>query len=133
MTVVTGISSELAELAAGERRRAKRRLQRRVQTDMRTRIGRRQRAIERELRAELVKMGRQVTIHDDCLIGSLANCMVQLEIAAGDRSRGLKVDDEQITRLANTSQRLIAMLGLRHQVVEDPGPGLAELIRRERL
>src|SRR5438445_5387540 len=74
-----------------------------VLVDQRTRLARRARTIERQLRAEVERLGRTVTVHDDILIGQLAACMVRSEVMRGEASRGGQpVSDEQLTRLANT-------------------------------
>src|SRR6266566_4963081 len=92
-----------------------------VLVDQRTRLARRARTIERQLRAEVERLGRTVTVHDDILIGQLAACMVRSEVMRGEASRGGQpVSDEQLTRLANTAQRLVGALGLRPQVTEPP-------------
>jgi hypothetical protein len=78
---------------------------RRVLIDQRSRVARRLRAIENDLRAQLRVQGRIVLVHDDILIGNLAQCMLRMEIMRGEQSRGHFVDDEQLTRLANASQR----------------------------
>jgi hypothetical protein len=98
--------------------------QRRVLIDRRTRVARRQRAIERDLRAQLERQGRTVTIHDDILVGNLANCLLQVEFMNGERSHGARVDLEQCTRLANASQRLVAALGLQPEVLQPKPPRL---------
>jgi hypothetical protein len=95
--------------------------------DGRTRIARRQRAIERELRAQLTAQGRTILIHDDIQIGALADCMVKMEILRGEASRGHAIDDEQLTRYANIAQRLVSALGLR-PTVQPPGPSLREYL-----
>jgi hypothetical protein len=93
---------------------------RRQALDLRTRVGRRQRQIERELEQELVKIGRKPTIHDQILVANLAQLLMQLEIWRGPQSRGEQIDNEELTRVANASQRLIAALGLKPEVAEQP-------------
>jgi hypothetical protein len=99
-----------------------------VLIDKRTRVARRQRAIENELRAQLRAQGRTILVHDDILVGNLAACMLRLEIMRGEQSRGHFVDDEQLTRLANASQRLVSALGLRPTVQPAAGPSLREYL-----
>jgi hypothetical protein len=103
---------------------------RRAQVDMRFRVAKRQRQIERGLRASLIGQGRVITIHDDCLIGSLANCLIQQEIMTGERSRGAHVDTEELTRLANAAQRLVGALGLKPEIAQEPAPRLHEYLDR---
>ena len=106
------------KLTDDDRRRIRQEQQnraRRAQQDMRTRIGKRQRQIERGLRDSLIGQGRVITVHDDVLVGSLAGCLIQQEILAGERSRGAYVDTEELTRLANAAQRLVGALGLKPQ------------------
>jgi hypothetical protein len=125
--------TEPGPTAPAKRKRKPRRTppeQRRAWVDQRTRVARRQRAIERDLRASLQRQGRVITVHDDCLIGSLASCLLQTEIMAGERSRGARVDLEQTTRLANASQRLVAALGLKPEVLRPKPPRLEEYLER---
>jgi len=109
--------------------------QRRVLVDQRTRVARRLRTVENELRDQLRAQGRVVLVHDDIMIGHLAQCMVSLETMRGDASRGLRVDDEQLTRLANTAQRLVNQLGLKPAILEAPRepvarPSLTQTLKR---
>jgi hypothetical protein len=91
-----------------------------VLIDQRSRISRRAKTIERQLRGEVERVGRIVTVHDDVLIGQLAACMVRSEVLAGEASRGNPASDEVLTRLANACQRLVGALGLKPQVIEPP-------------
>src|ERR1700756_5560794 len=93
-----------------------------VVVDQRTRIARRARAIESELRDRLRAMGRAVTIDVDCYIGSVAGCAVKLELLKGQASRGVFVDSEELTRLANVVARGLGALGLRSDALEKPAP-----------
>jgi hypothetical protein len=91
-----------------------------VLIDQRSRIVRRTRAIEKQLRAEIERLGRVVTVHDDILVGQLATCMVRSEVLRGEASRGAApASDEVLTRLANAAQRLVGALGLKPQVIEE--------------
>jgi hypothetical protein len=91
-----------------------------VLVDQRTRIARRARTIERQLRAEIERCGRIVTVHDDILVGQLASCMVRSELLRGEASRGQHVSDEDLTRMANACQRLVGALGLKPMTLEKP-------------
>jgi hypothetical protein len=96
--------------------------QRRVQFDRRTKVARRLKVLERELRAEVERTGRSITIHDNVMIGSLAQAALRMELLKGDQSRGVLITDlnEQLTRLGNMAQRLTTALGLRHAVLSGP-------------
>jgi hypothetical protein len=56
--------------------------------------------------------------------------MVRMEILRGEVSRGHFIDDEQLTRLANTAQRLVAALRLDRKG-EPAQPRLAEYLARK--
>jgi hypothetical protein len=98
--------------------------------DQRTRIARRIRTIENELRGSLRKQGRVVTVHDDMLIGQLSSALVMSEILKGEQSRGVFVDLEQMTRVMNATQRLIAALGLKPELVTGEGPSLSDILEQ---
>ena len=93
-----------------------------VLVDQRTRIARRTRQIERQLRAEIERCGRIVTVHDDILVGQLAAVMVRSEVLKGEASRGRHVPDQDLTRLANAAQRLVGALGLKPAAIEPSRP-----------
>jgi hypothetical protein len=97
--------------------------QRRVLIDQRTRIARRIRTIEKELRDRLCAQGVTVTVDLDCFVGSAAACAVNLEMMKGAASRGHFVDNEEMTRTLNTMQRSLSALGLKPAVLE-PKPDL---------
>jgi hypothetical protein len=109
--------------AAGEAERQRRREREaalKAQTqDQRTRIGRRVRAIERDLRNQLRRQGRTVTIDIDLTVGQIAQAAVRIEAFRSQQSRGLAVDDNQFTRLLNISQRGLAKLGLKPSLFDD--------------
>jgi hypothetical protein len=128
--------ADTAQSAVADRPKRKRKRkptppeQRRVLLDQRTRVARRLRTIEGELRRTLRQQGRVIDVHTDCMIGNLAHCLVHAEMLRGEHSRGIHVDLEQLTRLANTSQRLVAQLGLKPSLAEEPGPSLGDIIER---
>ena len=135
MTVASTIDTEyLREQAKEEarpRRNSQRYNQRRAQVDMRTRIGKRLREIEKGLRAEVLGQGRVISIHTDLLIGSAAQLMLQIEHMRGLRNAGELVDGEELTRAVNSLARAIGQLGLRPSLAEPPKPrpSLASMIR----
>ncbi len=105
-----------------------------VLIDQRTRLARRARTIERQLRAEIERLGRIVTVHDDLMVGQAATLATQVEIARGMASRGQHVDNEALTRTANALARALNALGLKPSVVEPavpkPIPTLAATFER---
>ena len=99
--------------AARQRRRERDAAVKAQLADQRTRVGRRVRAIENNLRAQLRKQGRAVSIDADITIGQIAQATVRIEAFRAQLNRGLEVDDNQMSRLINISQRGLSKLGLR--------------------
>lgn len=122
MTVSTTVDNDYLEARAKEEARIRRQVYRRTWIDQRTRVARRARSIESQLRAQLRKQGRAITIADDMLVASLARATVELELLTGAQSRGEVTDLEQTTRALNVQQRLVSALGLRPADLEPPQP-----------
>ena len=114
------------------RRLAREAALRRQAQDQRTRIGRRVRAIERQLREILKRQGWGVTIDADICIGQVAQANVRLEALRSQMSRGLEIDDNQFTRLINISQRGLAKLGLRPTLLDVDRAPRGQSIARQR-
>jgi hypothetical protein len=122
--------------AAGEAERQRRRereaaIKAQAQ-DQRTRIGRRVRTIERDLRNQLRRQGWTVTIDADLAIGQVAQANVRLEALRSQMSRGLAIDDNQLTRLINISQRGLAKLGLRPTLLDVDRVPRGQSVARQR-
>jgi hypothetical protein len=107
-----------------QRRRKRDALVKELQADQRTRIGRRTRSIERDLRNQLRRQGRTITIDIDLTCGQIAQAAVRCEAFRASLNQGHPVDDEQHSRLINILQRGLSKLGLR--------PTLFDASERER-
>jgi hypothetical protein len=100
--------------------------------DQRTRIGRRVRSIENQLRAQLRRQGRTISIDADITIGQVAQAQVRIEAFRAQMSRGLAIDDNQFTRLIDISQRGLVKLGLRPTLLDDGRAPRGLRVARER-
>jgi hypothetical protein len=115
--------------ARNKQRRLRSAALRKQAADQRTRVARRTKAIEADLRKQLRAQGRIITVHDDVLVGNLAQCSLMLEVLRAEQSRGADIDPEEITRLANTASRLIGQLGLRPETAQPEAPRLGEYLK----
>jgi hypothetical protein len=88
--------------------------------DQRTRIARRARAIERQLREMLRRQSsKPITVDVDLTIGQIAAVAVRLEILRAEQSRGIVVDADKVSRLANTIARALARLRLKPTMFDE--------------
>jgi hypothetical protein len=106
------------DLAVAHQEAAAQAAHRRTAQDQRTRIARRVRSVENQLRAQLRRRGRTISIDDDLSIGQIAQAQVRIEATRAQQSRGLEVDDMALARLINISQRGLAKLGLRPTLLD---------------
>jgi hypothetical protein len=91
------------------------------QQDRRTRVGRRARAIERQLRDMLKRLGKSISIDVDLTIGQIASVAVRAEILRAEQSRGAIIPADKLTACANVIARGLSRIGLRPDMLDETG------------
>ena len=76
----------------------------------------------REFIDTLADQGREPTARDKVTIGNAAACIVRTEMLTAQMLAGQPIYDDQLTRLANLSERLLTSLGLRSAAEPAPEP-----------
>jgi hypothetical protein len=101
-------------------------------SDNRTRVARRTRTIERDLRNQISRQGRVITIDVDVTIGQIAAACVRIEAMRSVMSRGEVVDDERLAALINICQRGLGRIGLRPTLLDADRPSAGLSVARAR-
>jgi hypothetical protein len=110
---------------ATTRERAARHKRSKVQTltpDMRTRLAKRAKALQREYTGMLVARGVAVDVFTEATINNLSIAMTQIETARAASSRGVPTDPELMRAWVTTAMKLARALGLKPSIVEASPP-----------
>jgi hypothetical protein len=119
-----GYVRNLSSAADTRERTARRRRDktRTLQLDMRSRLAKRSRQLEREYTSALLARGVTIDVFTQGTIQNLSISMTQIETARAAISRGKPIDDELMRAWVISAQKDAKTLGLKASIVDPPTP-----------